>query len=131
MGGCDSSNNNSKLNNKKPFISGSPNTSSTPQISSGYAGKSQPALKIKSKGPGISPNEEKVIVSAAMSVYQNGITPRADETCDRISQTLGGFWFVLVYPLGKPVDFNITRVHGNQYMHFTLDDLAYQICRGG
>ena len=89
----------------------------------------QPVFKLFRQGSGISPNEQQGIVSTAMLVYQYGITPISNNTASRIKKTLGGDWIVIVYPQGKPVDFNMTCVQGNDYMYFTLNELAYQVCR--
>jgi len=95
----------------------------------GFAQKPQPAFKLLRQGSGISPNEQRGIVSTAMAVYQSGITPISNNTASRIKKTLGGDWIVIVYAQGKPVDFNMTCVQGNDYMYFTLDNMAYQVCR--
>ena len=95
----------------------------------GFALKPQPAFKLLRQGSGISPNEQRGIVSTAMAVYQSGITPISNNTASRIKKTLGGDWIVIVYAQGKPVDFNMTCVQGNDYMYFTLDNMAYQVCR--
>ena len=95
----------------------------------GVAQKPQPAFKLLRQGSGISPNEQQGIVSTAMAVYQSGITPISNNTASRIKKTLGGDWIVIVYAQGKPVDFNMTCVQGNDYMYFTLDNMAYQVCR--
>ena len=89
----------------------------------------QPVFKLLRQGSGISPNEQQGIVSTAMLVYQYGITPISNNTASRIKKTLGGDWIVIVCPQGKPVDFNMTCVQGNDYMYFTLNELAYQVCR--
>ena len=104
-------------------------------VASGYgvtgvtALKPQPAFRLLRQGSGISPNEQQGIVSTAMAVYQSGITPISNNTASRIKKTLGGDWIVIVYAQGKPVDFNMTCVQGNDYMYFTLDNMAYQVCR--
>ena len=89
----------------------------------------QPVFKLLRQGSGISPNEQQGIVSTAMLVYQYGITPISNNTASSIKKTLGGDWIVIVYPQGKPVDFNMTCVQGNDYMYFSLNELAYQVCR--
>ena len=91
--------------------------------------KPQPAFKLLRQGSGISPNEQQGIVSTAMAVYQSGLTPISNNTASRIKKTLGGDWLVIVYAQGKPIDFNMTCVQGNDYMYFTLDNTAYQVCR--
>ena len=105
-------------------------TASVPGFAqAGFAQKPQPAFKLLRQGSGISPNEQRGIVSTAIAVYQSGITPISNNTASRIKKTLGGDWIVIVYAQGKPVDFNMTCVQGNDYMYFTLDNMAYQVCR--
>ena len=104
-------------------------TSGIPGFSTGVALKPQPAFKLLRQGAGISPTEQQGIVSTAMSVYQQGIVPISNNTASRIKKTIGGDWIVIVYPQGKPIDFNMTCVQGNDYMYFTLDNTAYQVCR--
>jgi hypothetical protein len=91
--------------------------------------KPQPAFKLLRQGSGISPNEQQGIVSSAMTIYQNGMTPISNKTVSLIKKTLGGDWIVIVYQQGRPIDFNMTCVQGNDYMYFTLDNTAYQVCR--
>ena len=91
--------------------------------------KPQPVFRLLRQGSGISPHEQQGIVNTSMLVYQYGITPISNNTASRIKKTLGGDWIVIVYPEGKPVDFNMTCVQGNDYMYFTLDNMAYQVCR--
>ena len=62
-------------------------------------------------------------------IFQNNIIPISNNTASRVKKTLGGDWLVIVYPKNKPVDFNMTCVQGNDYLYFTLDNLAYQVCR--
>ena len=93
------------------------------------APKPKPVVKLLRQGSGISPNEQQGIVSTAMMVYQNQITPLSNNTASRIKKLLKGDWLVIVYPQGKPIDFNMTCVQGNDYMYFTLDNTAYQVCR--
>ena len=104
-------------------------TTSVPGFSTGVALRPQPAFKLLRQGAGISPTEQQGIVSTAMLVYQHNITPISNNTASRIKKTLGGDWIVIVYPHGKPIDFNMTCVQGNDYMYFTLDNTAYQVCR--
>ena len=108
-------------------VSGVPGTVSGIGVSGPI--KPRPAFQLLRQGSGISPNEQQGIVSTAMLVYQYGITPISNNTASRIKKTLGGDWIVIVYPQGKPVDFNMTCVQGNDYMYFTLDNWAYQVCR--
>ena len=103
-------------------------TTSVPGVVPGPM-RPQPAFRLLRQGSGISPNEQQGIVSTAMLVYQYGITPISNNTASRIKKTLGGDWIVIVYPEGKPIDFNMTCVQGNDYMYFTLDNMAYQVCR--
>ena len=91
--------------------------------------KPQPAFKLLRQGSGISPHEQQAIVSTAMGVYMANIIPISNNTASRVKKTLGGDWLVIVYPQGKPIDFNMTCVQGNDYMYFTLDNTAYQVCR--
>ena len=86
-------------------------------------------FKLLRQGAGISPTEQQGIVQTAMAVYQQNIVPISNNTASRIKKTLGGDWIVIVYPQGKPIDFNMTCVQGNDYMYFTLDNTAYQVCR--
>ena len=104
-------------------------TTSVPGFSTGVAVKPQPAFKLLRQGAGISPTEQQGIVSTAMLVYQHNILPISNNTASRIKKALGGDWIVIVYPQGKPIDFNMTCVQGNDYMYFTLDNTAYQVCR--
>ena len=104
-------------------------TTSVPGFSTGVAVRPQPAFKLLRQGAGISPTEQQGIVSTAMLVYQHNITPISNNTASRIKKTLGGDWIVIVYTQGKPIDFNMTCVQGNDYMYFTLDNTAYQVCR--
>ena len=91
--------------------------------------QAQPVYKLFRKGAGINPTEKQAIVFCAMSIFQDGITPISNHTAKYIQQKLGGDWLVIVYPQGKPVDFNMTCVEGNDFMYFTLDTTAFQICR--
>ena len=100
-------------------------TAPTTSVSLGAA----PAVKLLRKGSGISPNELNGIVSTSMAIFQQGIVPISNNTAARIKKALGGDWLVIVYPKDKPIDFNMTCVQGNDYLYFTLDNLAYQVCR--
>ena len=104
-------------------------TTGIPGFSTGVALKPTPVFKLLRQGAGISPTEQQGIVSTAMAVYQQGIVPISNNTASRIKKTIGGDWIVIVYPQGKPIDFNMTCVQGNDYMYFTLDNTAYQVCR--
>ena len=89
----------------------------------------QPAFKLIRRGSGISPNEQEKIVQTANTIIQQGITPVSNNTASGVKKVLGGDWLVIVYPQGKPIDFNMTCVQGNDYMYFTLDSTAFQVCR--
>jgi hypothetical protein len=81
------------------------------------------------RGNGITQNEENKIAQAAASVVQQGLTPLSNQTARAVKKVLGGDWLVIVYPQDKPIDFNMTCVQGNDYMYFTLNGNAYQVCR--
>ena len=81
------------------------------------------------RGNGITQNEENKIAQAAASVVQQGLTPLSNQTARAVKSALGGDWLVIVYPQDKPIDFNMTCVQGNDYMYFTLNGNAYQVCR--
>ena len=89
----------------------------------------QPAFKLLRRGSGITANEQNSIVSVAMEIIQGGITPVSNNTAKGIKKKLGGDWLVIVYPEGKSIDFNMTCVQGNDYLYFTLDSTAFQVCR--
>ena len=91
--------------------------------------QAQPVYKLLRKGGGINPTEKQAIVFCAMSIFQDGITPISNHTAKYIQQKVGGDWLVIVYPQGKPIDFNMTCVEGNDFMYFTLDNTAFQVCR--
>ena len=94
-----------------------------------FAVGAAPAVKLLRRGSGISPNEQNGIISTSMAIFQNNIVPMSNNTASRIKKLLGGDWLVIVYPKDKPIDFNMTCVQGNDYLYFTLDNLAYQVCR--
>ena len=106
-------------------------TSTTNPLKSimGTIPKAQPVYKLLRKGAGINPTEKQAIVFCAMSIFQDGITPISNHTAKYVQQKIGGDWLVIVYPQGKPVDFNMTCVEGNDFMYFTLDTTAFQVCR--
>ena len=81
------------------------------------------------RGAGITQNEENKIAQCAANVVEQGLTPLSNKTASAVKQTLGGDWLVIVYPQDKPIDFNMTCVQGNDYMYFTLNGNAYQVCR--
>ena len=89
----------------------------------------KPNFQLLRQGAGISPNEQQGIVTTAISILQQGLTPISNKTAYFIKKRLGGDWIVIVYPKEKPIDFNMTCVQGNDYMYFTLDNTAYQVCR--
>ena len=101
------------------------NTTQTTSMATG----AQPAFKLIRRGSGISPNEQEKIVQTATTIIQQGITPVSNNTASGVKKVLGGDWLVIVYPQGKPIDFNMTCVQGNDYMYFTLDSTAFQVCR--
>ena len=103
-------------------------TYNTTQATSMATG-AQPAFKLIRRGSGISPNEQEKIVQTATTIIQQGITPVSNNTASGVKKVLGGDWLVIVYPQGKPIDFNMTCVQGNDYMYFTLDSTAFQVCR--
>ena len=100
-------------------------TTTTTTVTTGAA----PKVQLLRRGSGISPNELNGIISTSMAIFQNGITPISNNTAARVKKILGGDWLVIVYPKNKPIDFNMTCVQGNDYLYFTLDNLAYQVCR--
>ena len=53
----------------------------------------------------------------------------SNNTAKAIKRSLGGDWLVIVYPEGKPIDFNMTCVQGNDYLYFIVDTWAFQVCR--
>ena len=111
---------------KTTYTTSVPTTTTTTTTASVGAA---PAVKLFRRGSGISANEQNGIISTAMAVYQNNIVPLSNNTASRIKKIVGGDWLVIVYPQEKPIDFNMTCVQGNDYLYFTLDNLAYQVCR--
>ena len=89
----------------------------------------QQGLKILRRGSGITINEQNGIVSTAMSIIQAGLLPLSNKTAQGVKKKLGGDWLVIVYPQGKPIDFNMTCVQGNDYLYFTIGENAFQVCR--
>ena len=89
----------------------------------------QPAFKLIRRGSGITQNEQNGIVETAMSIIQSGLTPISNKTAQGVKKKLGGDWLVIVYPEGKAIDFNMTCVQGNDYLYFTLNENAFQVCR--
>ena len=88
-----------------------------------------PVYRLIKQGAGINPTEEQGIVFCAMKVFQEEILPLSNNTARFIQRKIGGDWLVIVYEQGKPVDFNMTCVEGIDYMYFTLDTIAFQVCR--
>ena len=86
-------------------------------------------VKIMRRGSGITMNEQNSIVSVAQEIVQNNLTPLSNNTAKGVKKKLGGDWLVIVYPDGKPIDFNMTCVQGNDYLYFILGGNAYQVCR--
>ena len=111
---------------KTTYTTSVPTTTTTTTTASMGAA---PAVKLFRRGSGISANEQNGIISTAMAVFQNNILPLSNNTASRIKKIVGGDWLVIVYPQNKPIDFNMTCVQGNDYLYFTLDNLAYQVCR--
>ena len=93
------------------------------------AGGDLSGYKLIKRGNGITQNEENKIAQAAASVVQQGLSPLSNNTARAVKRVLGGDWLVIVYPEDKPIDFNMTCVQGNDYMYFTLNGNAYQVCR--
>ena len=88
-----------------------------------------PSVQILRRGSGITLNEQNNIISCASNIYQNKILPLSNKTAQAVKKALGGDWLVIVYEQGKPIDFNMTCVQGNDYLYFTLDNMAFQVCR--
>ena len=105
-------------------------TYSTAESTFGTTASTAPAgFKLMRRGSGITANEQNGIVSTAQNVIQSGLTPISNQTARGVKKTLGGDWLVIVYPEGKPIDFNMTCVQGNDYLYFILDGNAFQVCR--
>ena len=104
-------------------------TSTQETVSTSSMTGAQPGFKVIRRGSGITANEQNGIVQAAMSIVQGGITPISNNTARAVKKKLGGDWLVIVYPEGKPIDFNMTCVQGNDYLYFTLNENAFQVCR--
>ena len=88
-----------------------------------------PNVNIIRRGSGITLNEQQSIVNCAVNVYQQKLEPMSNKTAQAVKKALGGDWLVIVYPQGKPIDFNMTCVQGNDYLYFTVDSWAFQVCR--
>ena len=91
--------------------------------------KAMPVYNFINKGSGISQTEEQGIVFCAMTVYQEEMKPISNNTAKYIKFKLGGDWLVMVYPEGKPIDYHMTLISRNDFIYFTLDTTAYQVCR--
>ena len=81
------------------------------------------------RGAGISQNEQNTIAKSAKTVIDQGLLPLSNKTATAVKQNLGGDWLVIVYPSGKPIDFNMTCVQGNDYLYFRMGGNDYQVCR--
>ena len=88
-----------------------------------------PNVRVMRRGYGITMNEQQNIINCAVSVYQQKLEPISNNTAKAIKRSLGGDWLVIVYPEGKPIDFNMTCVQGNDYLYFIVDTWAFQVCR--
>ena len=91
--------------------------------------KAMPVYNLIKEGKGISRLEEQGIVFCAMTIYQEEMQPLSNNTARYIKTKLGGDWLAIIYPEGKPIDFCLTSVSRNDFMYFTLDTTAYQVCR--
>ena len=94
-----------------------------------YTTTASPNVRVIRRGSGITMNEQQSIINCAVSVYQQKLEPISNNTAKSIKRTLGGDWLVIVYPEGKPIDFNMTCVQGNDYLYFIVDNWAFQVCR--
>ena len=110
-------------------INPSPNNIKSNKSLMGNIPGALPVYRLIQQGVGINPTEEQGIVFCAMKIYQEEIFPLSNYTAKYIQRKIGGDWIVIVYEYGKPVDFNMTCVAGNDYMYFLLDNIAYQVCR--
>ena len=88
-----------------------------------------PNVNVIRRGSGITLNEQQNIINCAVNVYQQKLEPMSNKTAQAVKRSLGGDWLVIVYPHGKPIDFNMTCVQGNDYLYFTVDSWAFQVCR--
>ena len=86
-------------------------------------------FKLLRRGSGITANEQNAIVSTAQNIIETGLLPLSNKTAQGVKKKLGGDWLVIVYPEGKPIDFNMTCVQGNDYLYFILNGNAFQVCR--
>jgi len=104
-------------------------TAQTTDFGTGMAMGAEPAVKLLRRGQGITQNEQNSIIEAAKNIYVSKITPISNNTARAVKKKLGGDWIVIVYEQGKAIDFNMTCVQGNDYLYFTLDNIAFQVCR--
>jgi len=104
-------------------------TTTTTTTTSTFGTGVSTGFKLIRRGSGITANEQQNIADAAIAVRQQGLTPISNNTASSIKKRLKGDWLVIVYQEGKPIDFNMTCVQGNDYLYFTLDGYAYQVCR--
>jgi hypothetical protein len=102
---------------------------STFQTTSTSITGAQQGLKILRRGSGITLNEQNSITEVAVGIVQQGINPVSNNTARGVKKKLGGDWLVIIYPQGKPIDFNMTCVQGNDYLYFVYNDMAFQVCR--
>ena len=91
--------------------------------------KALPVYNLIKQGNGISKTEEQGIIFCAMTIYQEEFKPLSNYTAKYIQTKLGGDWLVIVFPEGKPIDYNLTYISRNDYMYFTLDTTVFQVCR--
>ena len=105
-------------------------TYSTTQSTFATTASTAPAgFKLLRRGSGITANEQNAIVSTAQNIIETGLLPLSNKTAQGVKKKLGGDWLVIVYPEGKPIDFNMTCVQGNDYLYFILNGNAFQVCR--
>ena len=91
--------------------------------------KALPVYNLIKQGNGICKTEEQGIIFCAMTIYQEELKPLSNYTAKYLQTKLGGDWLVIVFPAGKPVDYNMTYISRNDYMYFTLDTTVFQVCR--
>ena len=108
----------------QPTYTSTQETFSTSTMTGAPAG-----FKLMRRGSGITANEQNNIISVAMNVIKSGMEPISNNTARGVKKQLQGDWLVIVYQEGKPIDFNMTCVQGNDYLYFTIDQTAFQVCR--
>ena len=86
-------------------------------------------VRVIRRGSGITKDEQISIINCVMNLYQSKIEPISNNIARSVKRTIGGNWLVVVYQEGKPFDFNMTFVKGDDYFYFILDNWAFQICR--